>query len=101
MLSQEGHNVVLVEKDEKLVEQATEELDALVIAGNGANPKLLNEAGIKSSDLLVDPEHLPGERLSWLVVIRVVYRAPWRVYTTLITTSQESRSPGRCSGSTS
>ena len=30
MLSHEGHNVVLVEKDEKLVEQATEELDALV-----------------------------------------------------------------------
>src|ERR687898_781746 len=53
MLSHEGHNVVLVEKDEKLVEQATEELDALVIAGNGANPKLLNEAGIKNSDLLV------------------------------------------------
>jgi trk system potassium uptake protein len=53
MLSHEGHDVVLVEKDEILVEQAAEELDALVIAGNGANPKLLTEAGIKSSDLLV------------------------------------------------
>src|ERR687898_47869 len=53
MLSHEGHSVVLVEQDEKLVEKATEELDALVIAGNGANPKLLDEAGIKSSDLLV------------------------------------------------
>src|SRR5919107_1961050 len=53
MLSQEGHDVVLVEKDERLVEKASEELDALVIAGNGANPKLLNEAGIKGSDLLI------------------------------------------------
>src|SRR5215217_1534812 len=53
MLSHEGHNVVLVEKDEKLVEKATEELDALVIAGNGANPKLLREAGINKTDLLV------------------------------------------------
>jgi trk system potassium uptake protein len=53
MLSHEGHNVVLVEKDEKLVEQAAEDLDALVIAGNGANPKLLDEAGIRSSDLLI------------------------------------------------
>ncbi|HEV8045914.1 MAG TPA: FAD-dependent oxidoreductase, partial [Rubrobacter sp.] len=53
MLSHEGHNVVLVEKDEKLVEQAAEELDALLIAGNGANPKLLDEAGIRSSDLLI------------------------------------------------
>jgi trk system potassium uptake protein len=53
MLSQEGHDIVLVEKDEKLVEHAAEELDALVIAGNGANPRLLDEAGIRSSDLLV------------------------------------------------
>jgi trk system potassium uptake protein len=53
MLSHEGHDVVLVERDERLVERATEELDALVIAGNGANPKLLNEAGIMSSDLLI------------------------------------------------
>ncbi len=53
MLSHEGHSVVLVEKDERLVEKATEELDALVIAGNGANPKLLREAGIDKSDLLI------------------------------------------------
>jgi trk/ktr system potassium uptake protein len=53
LLSHEGHSVVLVEKDERLVEKATEELDALVIAGNGANPKLLREAGIDKSDLLI------------------------------------------------
>src|ERR687898_1345690 len=53
LLSHEGHSVVLVEKDEKLVEKATEELDALVISGNGANPKLLREAGINRTDLLI------------------------------------------------
>ena len=53
MLSHEGHSVVLVEQDERLVEKATEELDALVIAGNGANPKLLREAGINRTDLLI------------------------------------------------
>ncbi|HEY6580275.1 MAG TPA: Trk system potassium transporter TrkA, partial [Rubrobacter sp.] len=53
LLSDEGHSVVLVEKDEKLVEKATEELDALVIAGNGANPKLLKEVGIDKTDLLI------------------------------------------------
>src|SRR5215208_6142602 len=53
LLSHEGHSVVLVEKDEKLVEMATEELDALVIAGNGANPKLLKEVGIDKTDLLI------------------------------------------------
>jgi trk system potassium uptake protein TrkA len=53
MLSHEGHDVVLVEQDEALVERATEQLDALVIHGNGASPRLLAEAGIKKSDLLI------------------------------------------------
>src|SRR3712207_2260976 len=53
MLSQEGHDVILVELDERLVERATEQLDALVMHGNGASPKLLAEAGIKRSDLLI------------------------------------------------
>jgi trk system potassium uptake protein TrkA len=53
MLSHEGHDVVLVDQNEALVEQASEQLDALVIQGNGASPKLLAEAGIKKSELLV------------------------------------------------
>ena len=53
MLSHEGHDVVLVDQNEALVEQAAEQLDALVIQGNGASPKLLAEAGIKRSELLV------------------------------------------------
>ena len=53
MLSEEGHDVVLIEQDEKLVERASEQLDALVIHGNGASPRLLAEAGIEKADLLV------------------------------------------------
>jgi trk system potassium uptake protein TrkA len=53
MLSQEGHDVVLIELSEALVERATEQLDALVLQGNGASPRVLKEAGIKRSDLLI------------------------------------------------
>src|SRR5918998_4380874 len=53
MLSEEGHDVVLIEQDEALVERAAERLDALVIHGNGASPRLLAEAGIEKSDLLI------------------------------------------------
>jgi trk system potassium uptake protein len=53
MLSNEGHDVVLIEQDGKLVERASENLDALVIQGNGASPKLLKEAGIQHSELLI------------------------------------------------
>ena len=53
MLSGEGHDVVLIEQNEALVERATEQLDALAIQGNGASPRLLTEAGVKTSDLLI------------------------------------------------
>jgi trk system potassium uptake protein len=53
MLSREGHDVVVVEQNEALAERATEHLDALVLHGNGASPKLLSEARIKNADLLV------------------------------------------------
>nr|WP_266096589.1 Trk system potassium transporter TrkA [Rubrobacter marinus] len=48
-----GHDVVVVERDEALAERATEGLDALVMQGNGASPRVLREAGVKNADLLV------------------------------------------------
>ena len=53
MLSQEGHRVVVLDEDEATVEHAGQRLDAKVVHGNGASPKVLREAGIGSSDLLV------------------------------------------------
>ena len=53
MLSREGNDVVVVEQNEALVEKASEQLDALVIQGNGASPKVLWEAGINKSELLI------------------------------------------------
>ena len=53
MLSREEHDVVLIEQNEALVERAVEQLDVLTIQGNGASPKLLAEARVKSSDLLI------------------------------------------------
>lgn len=53
MLSGEGHRVVLIDQDEAHVERMTEQLDALVMHGNGASPKLLHEAEIENSDLII------------------------------------------------
>ncbi len=53
VLSAEGHDVVVVEQDEAVAERAAEGLDALVTQGNGASPRVLREAGVKRSDLLV------------------------------------------------
>ncbi|PLS87242.1 MAG: Trk system potassium transporter TrkA, partial [Actinobacteria bacterium] len=53
MLSGEGNDVVLIDQDEALVERATEGLDALVMQGNGASPRVLREAGVREASLLV------------------------------------------------
>lgn len=53
MLSREGHEVTVVEQSEALVNRASEQLDALVLHGNGASPKMLSEIGAHKSELLI------------------------------------------------
>ncbi|MCC7429825.1 Trk system potassium transporter TrkA [bacterium] len=53
VLSIDGHEIVLIENDAEKVEKAQNNLDVMVIEGNGASAKTLVEAGIKESDLLV------------------------------------------------
>ena len=53
MLSRERHEVIVIDEDGTRVAQVSEQLDALVMQGNGASPKILAEAGIKKTDLVV------------------------------------------------
>ena len=53
MLSEEDHEVVVIDQDASRVESVSEQLDALVMSGNGASPKILAEAGVKKADLVV------------------------------------------------
>ena len=52
-LISDGHDVTLVENDEKLCSNASAELDALVIYGNGTDIKTLEKANISDSDVFV------------------------------------------------
>jgi len=52
-LSSEGHDVVLVERDAQRSAVAQSELDALVVTGNGASPRVLDAAGARDADLLL------------------------------------------------
>ena len=44
----EEHDVIIIDKNEEVVERCTGSLDALCIRGNGANAKILLEAGVVS-----------------------------------------------------
>jgi trk system potassium uptake protein TrkA len=46
-LSRDGNDVVVVEMDPERAAKAENELDALVVRGNGARPNVLEKAGIK------------------------------------------------------
>jgi len=52
-LSTEGHDVTVIEIDPAQRERIEEELDVLVIAGNGAHPPVLTAAGAASCDLFM------------------------------------------------
>ncbi len=53
LLSQEGHDITLIEKDQKICENASSDIDALVICGNGTDGKILEEANINNADAFV------------------------------------------------
>ena len=53
ILSQEGHNVTIVDKDPDSCRRALDQLDAMVMEGSGAQLDVLLKAGIKQCDMLV------------------------------------------------
>jgi len=52
-LSEEAHDVILVDKDVQKVKRITEEMDVQANLGSGTSPRLLRQSGIKDADLLV------------------------------------------------
>lgn len=52
-LSEEGHDVILIDKDEDRVERASGQLDALVVRGNGASFGVLEDAGARDADMII------------------------------------------------
>jgi trk system potassium uptake protein TrkA len=51
-LCQGKHTVSIVEKDKAICEEMAKELDALVINGDGCDPRILEEAGITRADVM-------------------------------------------------
>ncbi|MBE9532165.1 MAG: Trk system potassium transporter TrkA [Proteobacteria bacterium] len=52
-LSDEGQDIVLIEKDEKIIEDVRDSLDVRIIHGSGSSPQVLKEAGIDKVDMVI------------------------------------------------
>ncbi len=53
VLVEEGHEVVLVERDEEVARRIDSTLEALVITGPSTSPQTLQQAGVADADLLL------------------------------------------------
>lgn len=52
-LSEEGHDVSLIDKDPKQIKRVAENLDVHALLGSGTSPRVLNDAGINDADMMV------------------------------------------------
>ena len=52
-LSEEKHNVTVIDTNPAKIEMITEELDVLGVTGNGASNTILSEAGLDTADVLI------------------------------------------------
>ncbi len=52
-LTREGHNIVIVDTNPKVIDEIVNSLDVLGISGNGASYEVQMEAGVDKADLLI------------------------------------------------
>lgn len=52
-LSEEGHDIIVIDRDETQLAKINETLDVLTVKGNGSSSQLLKEIGVNDSDLMV------------------------------------------------
>ncbi|MCS6772044.1 MAG: Trk system potassium transporter TrkA [Kiritimatiellae bacterium] len=52
-LSEERHDIVVVDRDESALTELSSQLDIQAVAGEGSSPRVLDRAGLSQTDLLV------------------------------------------------
>jgi len=52
-LTAEEHDVIVIDQDEEVIDRCTGSLDVLCIRGNGANAKVLLEAGVDKANIVI------------------------------------------------
>ena len=53
ILSREGHDITVIDRDGELITQISNELDVICVEGSATNPETLREAGAEKADLLM------------------------------------------------
>ncbi|MEW6010042.1 TrkA family potassium uptake protein [Methanobacterium alkalithermotolerans] len=75
LLTADGHDVTLIEKDKTTCENAALEVDSLVICGDGTDPHTLEEANIKTADVFIAATRNDEANLLSCILVRE-YKIP-------------------------
>jgi len=51
--SGEGQDIVVIEKDERMIKELQESLDVQLIHGSGSSPEVLARAGIEQAEMVI------------------------------------------------
>lgn len=57
-LSQEGHNITVIDNNEAVIHRVNDTLDVMCVSGPGASPSVLREAGAEEADLLLSTTNM-------------------------------------------
>ncbi len=53
VLSKEGHDVTIIDQDERKLQEIAEKLDVLTVHGSGSSPQVLRKAGLDTADMII------------------------------------------------
>ncbi|MBR3429665.1 MAG: Trk system potassium transporter TrkA [Clostridia bacterium] len=71
-LTQEEHDVTVIDKDDSVIERCSGSLDVICLKGNGANAKVLLEAGVDKANIVIaSTESDESNMLSCLIAKRL------------------------------
>ena len=75
-LSNEEHNIVVVDKNPDKVRYIADDLDTMGVVGNGVSYKTLQEAGIATADLVIAVTGSDEENLLCCVIAKKTSNCP-------------------------
>jgi trk system potassium uptake protein len=78
-LVREHHDVTLIDENEDLIEQVTNELDVKGVVGHAAHPDVLKRAGIADCEMIIAVTHLDEINMVVCRVAATLFSVPYKI----------------------
>lgn len=78
-LASERHDIVLIDRDERLIQQANDALDVQGIAGHASHPDVLDRAGAADCDLLIAATASDEVNIVACEIAHAIFSVPRRI----------------------